>query len=37
MNYSKFKTFKSVVNTKTSIIKIGPNILNIGKKMNLNR
>ena len=30
VNNSKFETFKRGVNTKTSIIKIGPKFLNIG-------
>ena len=29
-NYLEFETFKRVVNTKTSIIESGPNILNVG-------
>ena len=28
-NYSNFETFNKVVDTKTSIIKMGPNILNV--------
>ena len=35
-NYLKFATVNRVVYTKTSIIYMGPNILNIGYKMNLN-
>ena len=29
-NYSKFESFKMIDKTKTSIIQIGPNILNTG-------
>ena len=29
-NYSKFVIFKMVVNTKSSIIQMGPNILSVG-------
>ena len=29
-NYSKFETFNMVVNTKTWIIQMRPNILNVG-------
>ena len=36
-NYCIFANFKRVVNTKTIIIQMGPNILNVGLKMNVNR
>ena len=36
-NYGNFASFNMVVDTKTKIIEMGPNTLNIGKKMNLNR
>ena len=34
MNYYYFASFNSVVDTMTSIIQMGPNILNIGRKSN---
>ena len=36
-NRSKFETFNMVVNTKTCIIQMGPNILNAGYEMNQKR
>ena len=36
-NYCNFASFKRVVDKKSNIIQMGPNILNFGQNMNLNR
>ena len=36
-SYNIFSTFSRLVDTKTNIIKMVPNLLNVGENMNLNR
>ena len=37
MNYCNFASFNTEVHTKTCIIQMGPNVLYVGYKMNVNQ